>query len=55
MEKANQVFNEVRQFAYVPGARERDFIDSTINTSKYRGILEESSLDTIHEGSSPYL
>ena len=29
----NTIFNEVRQRAYVLGARERDFIDSTINTN----------------------
>ena len=37
----NTVFNEVRQRAYVLGARERDFIDSTINTNKYEGYLRE--------------
>ena len=31
--KANTMFNDVRQFAYVLRARERDFIDATINTS----------------------
>ena len=39
-EKSSTIFNKVRQFAYVLGARGRDFIDSTIKTSKYRGILE---------------
>ena len=34
-------FNEVRQRAYVLGARERDFIDSTINTTNKRRELEE--------------
>ena len=32
-EKANTIFNEVRQFAYVFGVRERDFIDITTNTT----------------------
>ena len=49
-------FNEVRQRAYVLGARERDFIDSTINTTNTRGELEgilgNSFWDTIHEGSN---
>ena len=27
IEKNNTIFNEVRQFAYVIGVRERDFID----------------------------
>ena len=31
-EKVNTIFNEVRQFAYVLRARERDFIDSITNT-----------------------
>jgi len=53
--QANTVFNEVRQFAYVLGVRERDFIDSTINTSKYRGILSTIFSYLIHEGSNPYL
>ena len=43
--KVNTIFNEVRQFAYVFGARERDFIDSTINY-KFLPV-------TIHEGPSP--
>jgi len=43
--KANTIFNEVRQFAYVLGARERDFIDSTTNTIY--------TLHTIKEGSDP--
>ena len=35
-EKAsNTIFNEDRQFAYVLGARERVFIDSTITMSEY--------------------
>ena len=50
--QTNTIFNEVRQFAYVLGVRERDFIDSTINTSKYQ---MDTFRDTIHEGSSPYL
>jgi len=29
------------KFDYVLGARERDFIDSIINTSESRGILSE--------------
>jgi len=29
--KPNIIFNEVQQFAYILGARERDLIDSTIN------------------------
>ena len=49
-------FNEVRQRAYVLGAREREiFIDSTINTTNTRGELEEFLRilrDSIHEGSS---
>ena len=62
MEKqANTIFNEVRQFAYVLGARERDFIDSTINYNLFllQGIskrdFQRIFRDTIHEGSSPYL
>ena len=51
----NTIFNEVRQRAYVLGTRERDFIDSTINTNEYRGKLEGILGDTIHESSSPYL
>ena len=43
--QANTIFNEVRQFAYVLGARERDFIDSTINTREYQ---RDTSRDTIH-------
>jgi len=43
-EKSNTIFNEVWQFAYVLGARGRDFIDSTIKTS--------FSLHTIHGGST---
>jgi len=46
------MLNEVRQFVYVLGARERDFIDSTINTNEYQ---RDTLRDTIHEGSSPYL
>ena len=33
-------FNEVRQRAYILGTRERDFINSTINTPNTRGKLE---------------
>ena len=38
----NTVFNEVRQFAYVLGAKERDFIDSTINYNLFlfQGIFK---------------
>ena len=35
--KSNTIFNEASQFAYVLGARERDPIDSIINTSFSRG------------------
>jgi len=42
--KANPIFNEVRQFAYILGVRERDFIDSTTNTI--------CTLHTIQEGSA---
>ena len=50
--QANTIFNEVRQFAYVLGARERNFIDSRIN---YNRITEGYKRDTIHKGSKPYL
>ena len=39
-------FNEVQKCAYVLGARERDFIDSTINTTNIRGKLEGILEDT---------
>ena len=55
-------FNEVQQRAYVLEVRERDFIDSTINTTNTRGELEEFLeillrifRDTIHEDSCLYL
>ena len=52
-------FNEVRQRADDLRARERDFIDSTINTTNTRGELErilgDTSWDTIHEASCLYL
>jgi len=50
--QANTVFNEVQQFAYVLGAREREIIDSTIN---YKRILEGCKRDIIHKGSNSYL
>ena len=50
--QVNTIFNEVRQLAYILGTRERDFIDSTINTREYQ---RDTSRDTIHEGSKPYL
>ena len=43
-EKANTIFNDVWQFAYVLGVRETDFIDSTTNTI--------CTLHTIQEGSA---
>jgi len=39
----NTVFNEVRQHAYVLGARERDFIDSAINTTNTEGTFQRDS------------
>ena len=51
--QANKIFNEVRQFTYILGVREREiFIDSTINTRKYQ---RDTLRDTIHEGSNPHL
>ena len=48
-EKANTIFNEVRQFAYVFGVRERDFIDSTTNTICTLHTTQEGSLFTPKE------
>ena len=51
-EKANTIFNEVWQFAYVLGVRGRDFIDSTTNTtySLLQGISKgDFQWDTIHK------
>ena len=39
-EKPNTIFNEILQFVYVLGTRERDLIDSTI---KYRFFLTYNS------------
>ena len=52
----NTVFNEVRQRAYVLGAREREIllIQQSIQ-SNTEGTFQEILRDTIHEGSSPYL
>jgi len=44
-EKANTIFNKVRQFAYVLRSRERDFIYSTTNTT--------CTLHTIQDDSTP--
>ena len=38
--KSNTIFNEVRQFTYVFGARERDLIDSIINYMlQFMGVI----------------
>jgi len=52
----NTVFNEVRQCAYVLGAREREIllIQQSIQTNT-REKLEGTFRDIIHEGYNPYL
>ena len=52
----NTVFNDVRQRAYVLGAREREIllIQQSIQTNT-RGKLEGILWDIIHEDSNPYL
>ena len=52
----NTVFNEVRQRAYVLGAREREIllIHQSLQTNT-EGTFQEILRDTIHEGSNPYL
>ena len=50
-EKANTIFNEVRQFAYVLGTREREIL--LIQQSITRGYQRDFQRDTIHKGSNP--
>ena len=53
--RENKPTQYLTRFGNLPtslGKGERDFIDSTINTSEYQ---RDTSRDTIHESFSPYL